>query len=370
MHGTFDPAHTRNRMLLSLLASAGWDARVLRRDVWGSDRFATVGADRRTLVLRALRAYARLVFQAVTTPRPDVVVFLYPGHVDMLVLAPVWKLRGVPVVFDPLLSLHDTVVSDRAMVGASSPKARLLAVIDRCVFALADVVVVDTPEVGAFYAERFGLRADKALVIWPGTDVDRLGAPADDGGIPRRILFHGSFIPLHGVETIVRAAALLADTDLRFRLVGNGQQRPAVEALILELGGVPGLTLVDAMPLERIGDEIRAASLCLGIFGTTPKAGRVVPFKVFEYMALGRAVVTADTPAARQALGTDVVLVPPGDAPALADAIRELMDDDDRRDRLGHAAAERFAQRFSTAAQVADVRSSLARVARRDRVAA
>ena len=252
VHGTFDPAHTRNRMLLSLLASAGWDARVLRRDVWGSDRFSAVRADRLGLAIRArARAYARLVLQAVTTARPDVVVFLYPGHVDMLVLAPVWKLRGVPVVFDPLLSLHDTVVSDRAMVGASSPKARLLAMVDRTAFALADVVVVDTPEVGAFYAERFGLRADKALVVWPGTDVDRLGVPADDGGIPGRILFHGSFIPLHGVETIVRAAALLADTDLRFRLVGNGQQRPAVEALIRELGGVPGLTLVDAMPLER-----------------------------------------------------------------------------------------------------------------------
>jgi glycosyltransferase involved in cell wall biosynthesis len=317
-----------------------------------------------------VRAYARLVLQAVTTPRPDVVVILYPGHVDMLVLAPVWKLRGVPVVFDPLLSLHDTVVSDRAMVDASSPKARLLARLDRAAFAFADLVVVDTPEVRDFYVARFGVRADKALVVWPGTDIDRLGAPAEDSEVPGRVLFHGSFIPLHGIETIVRAAALLADTDLRFRLVGNGQQRPAVEALIRELGGVPALTLVDPMPLEGIGDEIRAASLCLGIFGTTPKTGRVVPFKVFEYMALRRPVVTGDTPAARHALGADVVLVPPGDATALADAIRALMGDDDRRHRLGRAAGDRFARRFSTAAQVASLRASLARVIRHDPAAA
>ena len=124
------------------------------------------------------------------------------------------------------------------------------------------------------------------------------------------------------------------------------------------------------MPLEGIGDEIRAASLCLGIFGTTPKAGRVVPFKVFEYMALRRPVVTGDTPAARHALGDDVVLVPPGDAPALAAAIRALMADADRRRRLGDAAGDRFAQRFSTAAQVATLQSSLARVTGRERVAA
>jgi len=370
VHGTFDPVHTRNRMLLALLAAAGWEPRVLRRDVWGHDRFSAVGGDRARLAWRAVGAYARLMLQALTTPRPDVVVILYPGHVDMLLLAAVWKLRRVPVVFDPLLSLHDTVVSDRAMVGAASVKARLLATVDRLAFALADLVVVDTPEVGAFYAERFGLRAGKALVVWPGTDTDRLGPPSDSAAFEARILFHGSFIPLHGIETIVRAAALLADTDLEFRVVGDGQQRPAVEALVRELGGVPRLTLVDPMPLEGIGDEIRAASLCLGIFGTTPKAGRVVPFKVFEYMALRRPVVTGDTPAARHALGDDVVLVPPGDAPALATAIRALMADADRRRRLGDAAGDRFAQRFSTAAQVATLQSSLARVTGRERVAA
>ena len=38
VHGTFDPAHTRNRMLLALLRAAGWEPTVLRRDVWGTDR--------------------------------------------------------------------------------------------------------------------------------------------------------------------------------------------------------------------------------------------------------------------------------------------------------------------------------------------
>jgi len=62
--------------------------------------------------------------------------------------------------------------------------------------------------------------------------------------------------------------------------------------------------------------------------------------------------------------------VPPGDAPALAAAIRALMADADRRRRLGDAAGDRFAQRFSTAAQVATLQSSLARVTGRERVAA
>ena len=302
-------------------------------------------------------------------PRPDVVVVLYPGQIDMLVLAPIWRLRRVPVVFDPLLSLYDTVVGDRAMVGARSWRGRLLAAVDRIAFALADLVVVDTPEVGAYYRERLGLREDKQIIVWPGTDASRLGAPAA-GADPRRVLFHGSYIPLHGLATIVRAAALLEDTDVDVRIVGTGQERPAIETLVAELGGVPRLTLVDPMPLEQIGDEIRSASICLGVFGASAKAGRVVPFKVFEYLALGRAVITGDTPAARNALGDDVVLVPPGDAAALAGAIRALMTDADRRERLGRAGAARFAARFAVAAQADALQAALDRVTRRAVVAA
>jgi glycosyltransferase involved in cell wall biosynthesis len=372
VQGTFDPAHTRNRMLLDLLATAGWQTTVARQDVWGSDRVSTVRGDRLGLVRRAVAGYARLVVYAMTAPRPDAVVVLYPGHVDMLVLAPIWRLRRVPVVFDPLLSLYDTAVADRRLVRSGSLRARVLAAIDRLAFALADVVVVDTPEVGAFYADRLGLRADKQVVIWPGTDAERLGATSTGGGEPRRVLFHGNYIPLHGIATIVRAAALLRDAGVAvdFRLVGSGQDRPAIEALIAKLGDLPHLTLVDPMPLERIGDEIRAASICLGIFGTSEKARRVVPFKVFEYLALGRPVITGDSPAARAALGDDVVRVPPGDPSELAAAVRALLDDVDRRDRLGRAGAARFAARFSVEAQAANLRAALDRLTRQVPVAA
>ena len=74
--------------------------------------------------------------------------------------------------------------------------------------------------------------------------------------------------------------------------------------------------------LAELNREIREAHLCLGIFGVTPKALRVIPCKVYDSLAVGRPVVTADTPGARELLedGRTAVLVPPGDAAALADA--------------------------------------------------
>ena len=99
---------------------------------------------------------------------------------------------------------------------------------------------------------------------------------------------------------------------------------------------------------ERLPDELRRAGCALGIFGTTAKAQRVIPNKVFQALACGVPVVTADTPAARELLadGESALLVPPGDPDALADAVRRLAADEELARRIatgGRAAYERAA---------------------------
>jgi glycosyltransferase involved in cell wall biosynthesis len=91
--------------------------------------------------------------------------------------------------------------------------------------------------------------------------------------------------------------------------------------------------------------------VCLGIFGTGPKAARVVPNKVFQGAAAGCALVTSDTAPQRRVLGEAAVYVPPGDAQALARTLRSLAED---RPRLAaaRAAARRLAIDHFTPAQV------------------
>ena len=104
------------------------------------------------------------------------------------------------------------------------------------------------------------------------------------------------------------------------------------------------------MPLDQVPREIAAGSLCLGIFGTSAKAGRVVPNKLFECLAVGRPIVTADTAAIREAFTDEVAVVPPGDAPALAEKIRDLLRQPGHLEALAARGHARFVEQFSAQA--------------------
>src|SRR6185436_16451812 len=140
-----------------------------------------------------------------------------------------------------------------------------------------------------------------------------------------------------GLETVLAAAR--ATPELRYRLVGSGQLEPLVEQRPENVDWVPWVEY------EQLAGELHRAGCALGIFGTSAKALRVIPNKAFQALACGTPLVTADTPAARELLRDEesALLVPPGDAPALAAALRRLADDDEllRRLSIGGLAAYR-----------------------------
>jgi glycosyltransferase involved in cell wall biosynthesis len=235
------------------------------------------------------------------------------------------------------VSLADSLVADRGRFRAGSLAAPAFERIDRHAFRAADVVVADTEAQAHFFAELAGL--GDVPVCFVGAE-DRLFEPGWQMPDEFVALFVGKLIPLQGVDTILAAAKLAP--DIRFRIVGSGQLDGLLAEPPANVGHVPWIQY------EQLPDEIRQAGCSLGVFGATGKARRVIPNKAFQAIACGAPLVTADTPAARELLCNEAsaLLVPPGDAEALAGAIRRLAADSELTKRIaagGRAAYERRA---------------------------
>jgi glycosyltransferase involved in cell wall biosynthesis len=345
--GTYDAAFNRNLRLQALLERAGHEVVPCNVPLWGSTRFDIMGERMISVLFKGAVAYPRLIWRFVRAPRVDAVFAMYPGWFDVLVLAPLARLRGLPLVFDPFISLYDTAVVDRKVVSRSSMLARISRSVDRLSMRMATLVIADTPQHADFYSDLTGVPANRVAVLWLGAQ-DHLFAPRPEiRPVPNRVLFYGTFIPLQGVDTILKAAQLLELDDVSVRIVGGGQEQRAVEKLLSELR-LTNVELVGSLPVDRLAEEIASATICLGIFGTSDKAGRVVPNKVFECAAVGRPIVTAGSEAVRGAFPTDsLAFVPPGNPEALASMIRELLREPDRCARMARSAHEHYVATYS-----------------------
>jgi glycosyltransferase involved in cell wall biosynthesis len=215
----------------------------------------------------------------------------------------------------------------------------LLRALDREVYRAADLVDADTQAHATFFRELGPRRVEVCLV---GAE-ERIFTPGWQPPADFTCLFVGKLIPLHGLETILEAARHAP--DLRFRVVGSGQLD---ELLRHRPPNVDRRAWVD---YELLPEQLHHAGCALGIFGTSEKAQRVIPNKVFQALACGTPVVTADTPAARELLsdGESALLVPPADPDALVQALRRLASDSDLAGRIGAGGLTTYREHASEA---------------------
>jgi glycosyltransferase involved in cell wall biosynthesis len=292
----------------------------------------------------------------------DVVLVGYLGHFDV-VLARL-LLRRTPIALDHLVSAADTA-RDRGESGRL--KGTVLQALDRLATRCADVVVVDTEEHLALLSAT--ARA-KAVVAAVGAQPEWFDArmPADAAGDshPLRVVFFGQFTPLQGTTVIAGALGRLDPDQVQASLIGSGQDFDAAREAA---AGAPVDWLGWVEP-EELPGVVASYDVCLGIFGTGPKAQRVVPNKVYQGAAAGCALVTSDTAPQRRALGSAAVFVPPGDAGSLADALQQLAKDRARVAELREQARSRADAGFTPAAVAAPVRERLTRVVRPGRARA
>ncbi len=260
---------------------------------------------------------------------------------------------GKPLIFDLFFSLYDSYVKDRQTVKDRSVKARLFSWMDRLSMRLSDVVIADTRQHLQYYHEFFNIPDDKMSIVHIGYD-DALFQPVDLSITPREslpftIVFTGSFIPLHGIEYILKAAKILEDQrEIRFEFAGTGQTFREMQDLAENLR-LSNCVFSGPVPLPQVPALLAKADMCLGIFGNTEKTQRVIPNKVYEGLAMKKPVLTGDSPAIREVFHDreHLLLCNCADEHSLAEAILRLKRDGLLRTNIAEAGYQLVRERFT-----------------------
>lgn len=276
----------------------------------------------------------------------DAVYLPYPALIPLLLFS-LFPGRRPLIVADTFISLYDTVVCDRKLLRGNGVLGRMLYFLERRALSTADIVLTDT-ECNKHYLEKlFGLPVVKVKVLPLATDeVSYQPRPVSSKSGVCRILFVGTFVPLHGAETVARAALkLVGHGEIEFRIFGDGQTADLVEGI---LGQNPPNVFWHrgwSSPSD-LAKEIENADICLGIFGATEKASRVWPLKNYAAMRVGRAVVTQETQcwpgASEHGLPAPFLMVPANDSDALAECLLSLVGDSKRREYFAGKASSYY----------------------------
>ncbi len=284
----------------------------------------------------------------------DAVIVGFPGQ-EMMFLAKI--LSRKPIIFDVFTSHYMGYILDRKYFSQGSLRAKYYRFLDRWSCMLADVVFLDTQAHIDFFVREFNLDSKKFKRVWLGAN-PQLHKPRDasrHSGL-FSVLFWGNFIPLQGIETIIRAANLLRHEPIRFTLIGQGQTQEANKKLAQELQ-LTNVLFLGRLPDESLVEHIASTDVCLGVFSSGEKADITIQNKIFESLASRKPMVTIETTALHELLddGEGVVFCKKADPKDLAEKILELKNNPELRDRIARKGYTLFIEKLTPEKVVRDL---------------
>ena len=339
--GIYDSAYARSRVLIRGFQENGFDVvhcRVDPRRHGGILKFFF-------LVREYFRVRAKFNF----------VIVAFPGHTV------VWLARilfGKHIIFDAFVSLYNSNVEDRKLYSGGSIRGLWNWFLDWHSMRIASVVLFDTNTQIDYVSKKFGIPHEKFRRVFVGTTED-LFYPAKNKNESNKFIvhFHGSLIPLQGLPYIIGAAKiLLKEENIIFRIIGGGEEYENMQNLIKKFN-IKNIELLKPVSLEKIAEYLRQADVSLGIFGDTNKTELVIPNKVYEAIACGVPVITANTQAAREVF-TDrknVLFCERANAESVAKAVMMLYKDNELRDLIGNGGYDIFKQHVTPIHLVSDL---------------
>lgn len=288
----------------------------------------------------------RRVARAIRASRPDAIYERY----NLYLPSGVWAHHrfGLPLIMEVNAPLY----AERKKYNGISLDA-LARWTERYSWCNADFVLPVTA-VLARETMQAGVPSQRIVVVPNGIDHERFAnAPAIDDakaalGLSGRLVlgFVGFMREWHGLERLIDFIAGAGDPDRHLLLIGDGPARGVLEARARERGVDAQVTFTGLVGRDRIAEHIAAFDIALQP-EVVPYAS---PLKLFEYLALGRAIVAPATPNITEVLTHDLnaLLFDPQSPGAFDAALERLCGDVSLRLRLGQAARDTIDQKGLT----------------------
>jgi glycosyltransferase involved in cell wall biosynthesis len=280
----------------------------------------------------ALLDYRR-VARAIRAWRPDA---LYERY-NLYLPSGVWAHRRFRIPM--LLEVNAPLYAERKKYDGISLD-RIARWTERYAWRGADYVLPVTAVLGRVVA-RAGVAAERIVVVPNAIDPRRFARVAADDtakaalGLRGRLVlgFVGFMREWHGLERLIDFIAAARDPTWHLLLVGDGPARAALEAAAHARGAAARVTFTGVVGRDRIVDYIAAFDVAL----QPEVVAYASPLKLFEYMALGRAIVAPATDNIREVLvdGENAVLFAPDDPQAFNAALARVCADAGLRARIG-----------------------------------
>lgn len=321
-----EQSYSRTRIMLKALALAGCQVE------------AITPPDKR------FRHYPALLWRFVWAARRcDLVVV---GFYGTLLMPAVRLLTRRPILFDVIVSTVE-VWEDWTQGRLHPMKRALYYWVDRLALTCADRIILETNDHILRRSRMYRIDAAKFERVFIPTDEEVMfpAAARQQPGGPFLVHFHGEFAPFHGVRYILEAAKLLEGEDIDFQLIGRGityeDDRRRAGAL-----GLTRVRFIDPVPFDGLGDYIRRADVCLGVFGEGRRAREELTNKVVEQLACRKALITSRSPAVQELVDDDqgALLVSPAAPKEIADAVLRLRHDRSLRERLARAGYDAYTE--------------------------
>ncbi len=349
--GTYERNYPRNSILIKGLKRNNINVIECHVPFWEKteDKTGNFFKSKPKILWNIMKAYAKLIKKYIESKKCDTIIVGYLGQFDMFLarlLAPRKK-----IIFNPMISLYDSLVFDRRLFKKNSLMAKISFLIDKWSCKLASIIILDTPEHARYFQRAFKIKRKKLRVIPVGADDDFFSKRVGKKENSINILFYGKFTPIHGTEYILKAAKILEENKkIKFTIIGKGQTYKKDMALARELKP-KNIEFIEWVPYSELPTIISNSDICLGgHFGLGEKAARVIPNKTFQMIAMQKPVVVSDSMASMEGgfiNKENAIFCKRGDEQAIVDSIQQIINNKALSKKISLNSYNLYKERYS-----------------------